>query len=159
GGLVGVGRTGVGDAVAALGDVADAGRRPADRRALLVGRTVVAHAVAALRNVAGARGRAADRRALGIGRTARAGPGAVLGRVACAGRGAAHDGRRLEGVRRAACIRTVAGLVGVARTGRRPAQGAGVAGRVLADIARPVAGIARARVPVVRARRARGHLP
>src|SRR5206468_3107218 len=80
---------------------------------------------------------------------------AVLRRVALARRGAADDGRGLEGVGRAGRARPVAGLVLVARAGRRAAHRAGVPRRVLAGIVRPVAGVGRARAAVVSARRPR----
>src|SRR5437763_16435873 len=80
-GLVGVGRTVVRDAVAALGDVARAGRRAAARGALLIGRAVVADTVAALPHVARARRRAAHPPALPVRRAPRAGARAALGRI------------------------------------------------------------------------------
>src|SRR2546427_11188870 len=91
-GLVGVGRTVVRDAVAALGDVARAGRRAADRGALLIGRAVVADAVAALRHVAHARRRAAHPRALRIPPAAPAGARAAPGRVTAPRPGPAAGG-------------------------------------------------------------------
>src|SRR5207249_2123562 len=115
-GLVGIGGTRIRHAVAALGDVARAGRRAADRGALLIGRAVVADAVAALRHVAHARRRAADdrRRLEGVGRTGRRRTGAVLRDVTDAGRRAADRGRGLEGVGRAGRARPVTRLAHVA---------------------------------------------
>src|SRR5207249_2961843 len=121
-GLVGVGGTRIRHAVAALGDVARAGRRAADRGALLIGRAVVADTVAALRHVARARRRAAHPRALRIRRAARAGARAALGRITRPGRRPAHGRCGLEAVRRARRARAVACLRIVAVIGRRAAD-------------------------------------
>src|SRR5581483_3175355 len=91
--LDGVGRTRVGGAVAALGDVADVRRRAAHCRALRVRRAHVRAAVARLVEIAGSRGGAADRP------------------------------RRLELVGGAVVGHAVAALVGVAAPGARPADG------------------------------------
>src|SRR5439155_13357306 len=93
-----------------------------------------------------------------VGRAGGPRAGAALRHVAGAGRGAAHDGRGLEGVGRAGRARGVAGLVHVARARRRAADRAGVPGRVLAGAVRAVAGVGRARAAVVGARGARGRL-
>src|SRR5207245_9125416 len=92
GGLIGVGRAGIGGTVTLLGDVARVRRRAADCRALL------------------------------IGRAGRARAGAVLRRIADAGRGAALHGRRLEGVRRTGVVHAVAALGHVAGAGARAAH-------------------------------------
>src|SRR5439155_904915 len=88
-----------------------------------IGRAVVARAIARLRHVARARRRAA------------------------------HGARGLLPVGRAGRARAVAGLLRVARPRRRAAHRGGVARRVLAGIARAVAGVGRARIAVVGARR------
>src|SRR5207253_5533622 len=66
-----VGRTGGAASRAALGQVADARQRPAQRTCWreVIGRAVIPDAVAALGDVARARRRAADRRALQVRRT------------------------------------------------------------------------------------------
>src|SRR5439155_1068540 len=82
-------------------------------------------------------------------------PVAILGRVALAARGAAGDEGRLEGVVRARAARPRAGLVDVARSRRGAADRTRIARRVLAGVARAVAGVGRADVAVVGAGRAR----
>src|SRR5438309_2522380 len=92
------------------------------------------------------------RRALRVRRAARPGPRAHLRRVALARRPTADDEARLEHVVGTGAARPGAGLVHVARTGRRPADRSAVARRVLAVVARAVARVGRAGVAVVRAR-------
>src|SRR5205823_3764027 len=106
----------VGDAVAALGDVAVAGGRTADCRALHIGGTRGLRARAELGHVAGARGRAAlgGRRLEGVGGAGGAGAGAELRLIAGARRGTALDGRCLEAVGRAVVGDAVAALGHVA---------------------------------------------
>src|SRR5205823_3612806 len=161
----GVRRTGGARAVAGLGRVAGARRRAADegpaRAREPVGRAHGPAAGAVLGDVARPRRRPADdaRRLEVVGRAGGRRARAALRHVAGAGRGPAHDRRGLEGVGRARCTRPVARLVHVAGAGRRPAHGAAVPRQVLAGVVRPVAGVGRAEIAVVRARRARGHLP
>src|SRR5207249_4461699 len=93
--------------------------------------------------------------ALRIRRAAGARPGAVLRRVALPARRPTHGARRLERVGGAYRARPRAAPVDVAGAGRRTADGAGIARRVLAGVARSVALIGAARVPVVGTRRAR----
>src|SRR5439155_1131038 len=113
---------GVGDAVAALGDVARPGRRPAHGRALQIGRARGGGTRAVLRGIAPARGGAADRARgrEGVGRAGVADTVAALGEVARAGRRPA-DGRAL-GVGGAEGARTGAGLGHVAPAGRGTAH-------------------------------------
>src|SRR5204862_2949695 len=92
-------------------------------------------------------------RLLRVRRTRRARPGAVLRRVALAARRTTDGRRRLERVGRARAARPGAELVEVAVARRGAADRAGVPRRVLAEVARAVAGIGRARVAVVGARR------
>src|SRR5439155_225545 len=120
-----VGGTGVADAVAALRHVADAGRRPADRRALRVRGTARARPGTLLGNVADAGGRA-TRGARGdeaVGGTVVADPVAALHHVAdtC---GRTADGRALR-IGRARRARPGAGLLDVAGAGGGAADGAG----------------------------------
>src|SRR5262249_11046924 len=105
GALEPVRRTGVVDAVAALGDVAVAGGRPAFGGALRIGRTGGARA------------------------------GAVLGEVAVAGRRPADGAARLELIRRTGVVHAVAVLGDVAVAGGRPTfRGAfGVGGTGIVD--------------------------
>src|SRR5207245_1322190 len=93
--------------------------------------------------------------ALRIRRAAGARPGAVLRRVALAARRPTDGARRLEGVGGADRARPGAVLVDVARGRGGPADGARIARRMLAGVARSVALIGAARVPVVGTRRAR----
>src|SRR5207253_2815447 len=93
--------------------------------------------------------------ALRIRRAAGARPGAVLRRVALPARRPTDGARRLEGVGGADRARPRAVLVHAAGSGSRPADGARVARRMLAGVARSVALIGAARVPVVGTRRAR----
>src|SRR5207244_3254123 len=88
-----------------------------------VGRAVVVHAVASLGVVARAGRRPAHGHALGVGGAVRARAGTLLGDVALAGRGAAHGGGGLELVRGAVIVHTVATLVVVAGACRGPALG------------------------------------
>src|SRR5207249_14897 len=140
---------------AVLIHVADAGGRAANRpgvaRRVLAG---VARAVARVGRagvaVVGARG---ARRGLRIGRTRRPRPRTVLRRVAFAGRRPADGTRRLDRVAPALRARPGAELVDVADARGGAADRAGVARRVLAEVARAVAGIGRARVAVVGAQR------
>src|SRR5439155_364088 len=101
--LEGVGRAVVGGPVAALGDVAGARRRPADRRALRIRGAVGAAPRAELGRIADTGGGPAlDRARLeGVGRATGAQAGAALGDIAGTPRGAALGRARLEGVRRA----------------------------------------------------------
>src|SRR5439155_196262 len=140
---------------AVLLHVANAGGRAADRpgvaRRVLAG---VARAVARVGRagvaVVGARG---ARRGLRIGRTRRPRPRTVLRRVALAARRTTDGGGRLERVGRARAARPGAELVEVAVARRGATDGPGVPRRVLAEVARAVAGIRRARVAVVGAQR------
>src|SRR5439155_2974021 len=126
-------------------------RARAARRHLRIGRAVGTGAVAALGGVAlirrgpalGAQRRKTVRRAVVRGAIA------GLGQVADARGRAAHGARRLLGVGRAGRARAVAALGRIAGSRRRPAHGAGLARRVLADIAAAVALIERARIAVV----------
>src|SRR5439155_1658288 len=121
GGLIGVGRAGIGGTVTLRGDVARVRRRAADCRALLIGRAGRARAGAVLRRIADA-GRGAalhGRRLEGVHRTGVVHAVAALGHVAGAGARAAH--RRALRIGRARRIRPGAGLRRVARAGRRPA--------------------------------------
>src|SRR5439155_1427789 len=77
---------------------------------------------------------------------------AALGRVAIARRPATHDEARLEHVGGTGGAGPGAVLVHVAGTGRRAADGARIARRMLAGVARSVALIRAARVAVVGAR-------
>src|SRR5207237_409258 len=79
-----------------------------------VRRTGVGDAVAALGDFAVASGRTAHGRALRVGRAGRAADAARLGRVAAAGRGPADVRRRLEGIGRAVVAAAVAVLRDVA---------------------------------------------
>src|SRR5207253_6057242 len=88
-----------------------------------VGRAVVVHAVAGLGLVASAGRRPAHGHALGVRGAVRARAGARFGDVAVPGRGAAHGGRGLEAVGWAVVVHAVALLGVVARAGRRPAHG------------------------------------
>src|SRR5439155_4815660 len=101
--LEGVGRAIVRDAVAALGEVAGARRRPADRRALRVRGAAGVAPRAELGQVANTgRGAALGRARLeGVGGAMGALAGAELGDVAGTPRGAALGRARLEGVGRA----------------------------------------------------------
>src|SRR5207249_3398434 len=90
---------------------------------------VVGDAVAALGDVAVARGRTADCRALRVGRAGGARAGAELGGVAGPGRGTAFDRRRLEGVGGARGARAGAELGGVTRArGAAALEGGGLEG-------------------------------
>src|SRR5439155_749612 len=88
-----------------------------------VGRAVVREAVAALGEVAGARRRPADRCALRVVGAIGAAPRAELGHVADPGRGAALGRARLEGVGRTVVRGPVAALGDVAGARRGPADG------------------------------------
>src|SRR5207249_4009949 len=87
-----VGRAVVGDAIAALRDIAVAGGGPALARALRVRRTVVRYPVAALGDIAVTRCGTTDRAALHILRAARARPAAAVGGIADTGRRATDGG-------------------------------------------------------------------
>src|SRR5439155_2891942 len=88
-----------------------------------VGRAIVRDAVAALGEVAGARRRPADRRALRVRGAAGVAPRAELGQVANTGRGAALGRARLEGVGGAIGAQAGAELGDVAGTPRGAALG------------------------------------
>src|SRR5207302_1174919 len=113
------------------------------RPVALVARTRVA--------VVGAR-RAA--RLLRVGRAAGAVAGAEVVGVALVHGGAAERARGLEGIAGTRRAGAGARLRDVADAGRRPTDRPGVARRVLTRIARAVAQVRRADVPVVGARRA-----
>src|SRR5439155_446881 len=141
--------------VALLVDVAAAGGRAAHRARVAGGMLAgVARAVALVHSarVGVARARR-SRGTLVVRRAVRSGPGAVLRRVALPRRSTALDEGRQEAVRRAGRARSRACLDVVAGARRRPADRAGVAGRVLAGVARAVALVEAARVAVARARR------
>src|SRR5439155_152663 len=142
---------------AVLVDVARARGGPADgarvARRVLAGVAAAVALVAAAR-IAVVRARRAGR-ALRVGRARGRRAGAALGRVAFARRPATHDEARLEHVGGAGGAGPGAVLVHVAGTGRRAADGAQIARRMLAGVARSVAPIGAARVPVVGTRRAR----
>src|SRR5205823_5064417 len=130
-------RTVVADAVAALVDVADVGRRAADRRALRIRGAGRARPVAVLLEVAGARrgptrGAGGDE---GIGRAVVADAVAALVDVAHVGRGAAD--RRALGVCGTGRARPVTVLFEVADAHRGPTRraggGEGVGGTVVGD--------------------------
>src|SRR5207249_3931327 len=130
-------RTVVANAVAALADVADVGRRAADRRALRIRGAGRARPVAVLLEVAGARrgptrGAGGDE---GIGRAVVADAVAALVDVAHVGRGAAD--RRALGIRGTGRARPVTVLLEVAGARRGTARGAGgdegVGGTVVRD--------------------------
>src|SRR5207247_1520296 len=119
-----IGRTVVGDAVAAFCHVAETGRGPAHRRALRIVRARGARPGACLGDVADAggrttRGTAGDE---AVGRTAVADAVAALGDVADASGGPAD--RRALGIIRARGARPGAGLRDVADAGRCPTYGA-----------------------------------
>src|SRR5207249_4052102 len=126
---------------ARLGLVAFTGDWPADRpgvpRRVLAS---VARSVALIRaaRVAGVRGRRAGG-TLRVGRARGRRAGAALGRVAFARRPATHDEARLEHVGGAGGAGPGAALVHVAGTGRRAADRARIARRMLAGVARSVA--------------------
>ena len=128
-------------------------------------RAVIVRAVAALGDVARAGRRAAHVGSLHVGRASGGRAGARLGDVAGAGGGAALGSRRLEGVARARVVRPVAALGNITGTRRRTADvrplrvrraGAGRAGagfRGVTDVDRRAAlgaggleGVGRARV-------------
>src|SRR5207253_661790 len=158
---VGIGGTGGARAVAGLGDVAVAGRRPAHRariprRMLAIVAPPVA-LVAAAGVPVGSAGRAA--RLLRVRRAVGPGPGAVLGEVALAGGRAADDARGLEAVRGTAGAGAGGGRGQGAVPGRRPAHRPRVPRGVLAVVPAAVAGVGRARVAVVGAGRAARLLP
>src|SRR5207244_7039823 len=88
-----------------------------------------------------------------LGRARRPRPGPALRGAPPTGRRAADGGPRLERVGRTRAARPGAELVDVAVSRRGAADGAGVPRRVLAEVARAVAGIRRARVAVVGAQR------
>src|SRR5207249_1328183 len=143
--------------VAVLGHVARTCHRPAgdEGAAHAVRGTGGTRAGAVLGDVAVAALRPADdgARLERVGGTVRTRAGAVLGHVADTGRSTALDEGRQEAVRRAGRARSRACLDVVAGARRRPADRAGVAGRVLAGVARAVALVEAARVAVARARR------
>src|SRR5206468_3220737 len=152
--------TRVAGAVAGFVLIAVVGRRPAHRarmprRVLAVVAPPVALVAAAGVPVAGA-GRAA--RLLRVRRAVGPGPGTVLGEVALAGGGAADDARGLEAVRGTRGARAVAGLGHVAVARGRPAHRTGIPRGVLAVVPAAVAGVDRARVPVIGAGGVRGLL-
>src|SRR5439155_1378855 len=139
---------------AVLVDVARARGGPADGSR--VARRVLAGVAAAVALIRAARvavvraGRAG--RALRVGRARGRRAGAALGRVAFARRPATHDEARLEHVGGTGGAGPGAVLVHVAGTGRRAADGARIARRMLAGVARSVALIRAAWVAVVGAR-------
>src|SRR5207244_12746383 len=90
-----------------------------------------------------------------LGRARRPRPGPALRGAPPTGRRAADGGPRLERVGRTRAARPGAELVEVAVARRGATDGPSVPRRVLAEVARAVAGIRRARVAVVRAGRAR----
>src|SRR5207249_4993673 len=90
-----------------------------------------------------------------VGRARGRRAGAALGQVAFTRRPATHDEARLEHVGGTGGAGPGAVLVHVTGTGRRAADGARIARRMLAGVARSVALIGAARVPVVGTRRAR----
>src|SRR5207245_2885249 len=89
----------------------------------VVRRTVVVEAVAALGDVAGAGRGTAHGRALGVGGAVRGRARAEVVRVAHARRGAAQGGCGLEGVGWPAVLDAIAALGVVAGTGGGPARG------------------------------------
>src|SRR5205814_782517 len=135
-------------AIAALREIAGAGRGPARGSGRLesVGRAVAVGAVAGLGPVARPDGGAAERRALDVAGAGAGRARAGLGRVAGSDRRPADRGRRLEGVRRAGVVDAVARFGAIAHAGR-PAAGRGALGvgwtigrsaaAGLGDIARP----------------------
>src|SRR5262249_58499695 len=122
--LEAMGRAVVARAGAALRNVTDARRRPADGggRQEAIRWAVVARAGAALRDVTDVRRRAADSRALRVRGALRAAPGAALGDVADAGGRAAQHVAPGEPVRRAVVRRSVTALRHVAGSRGRPAE-------------------------------------
>src|SRR5207302_1218864 len=140
---------------AELGQVARAGGG-ATGRAGVAGRMLagVARPVA---RVAGARitvvGARRPARLLGVGRAAGAVARAEVVGVALVHRGATEHGRGLEGVVRTRRAAARAGLRHVADARRGATGGPAVARRMLAGVAGTVAGVGRAGVAVVRARR------
>src|SRR5262249_4044831 len=153
-------RTGSARARAGLSGVAGPRRRATDRAG--VARRVLAGVVGAVALIRAARipvvGAGRARRLLRVRGARGARPGAVLRRVALARRRAAGGGRRLEGVVRTGAARPGAQLVEITVARRRPTDRAGVAGWMLAEVARAVAGVGGARVAVVRAERPAGFL-
>src|SRR5439155_1384214 len=160
--LEGIGRAGVGGAVAELRHVAGTGGGAALGRALQIGRTGDVHAVAALGHVAhpgrgaalGARGHQRIRWAvvagpvpeLGVGRAIVTRPVAVLGDVAHSGRRATLGAGSLLLVGRAVGAGPVTGIGRVTGASRGPAHRPGAAGRMLTRVAAAVAGVGRAGV-------------
>src|SRR5207302_347200 len=146
-----VGWTGAARPVARLVHVAGTRRRAAGRARVarrMLARVARPVALVGRARVASVRaGRA--RRLLRVGRAGGplALPDALPISLAC--RAAADDGARLEHVGRTRAARPVARLVHVARARRRAAGRAGVARRMLAGVARTVAGVARAGVTVI----------
>src|SRR5207253_6907838 len=121
------------------------------------GRARGAAAGAVLGDVARPRRRPADDRARleAVARTVRSRPGAALGDVAVPRRGPALDSARLEPVGRARAARPGAALRRITIAGGRATDRARIPRRMLAGVARAVALIQRAGVPVRGARRAR----
>src|SRR5581483_8575248 len=140
-----------GRARARLGDVAEAGGGAAGR-AGVAGR-MLARIAGAVAGVVGARvavvGARRAVRLLRVGGTGSGRAGAVFGEVALVRGGSTHRARRDEGVRGACGGRARARLGDVAEAGGGAAGRAGVAGRMLARIARAVADVVGARVAVV----------
>src|SRR5438094_4658815 len=155
--LEGVGRTRGARPGAALGHVAGSGRRAARRPS--VARRVLADVARAVALVRTARvavvGAGRPRRALRVRRAARARPRAHLRRIALAGGSPADDEAGQEAVRGTARARARTRLHVVADVSRRAAHRTGVPRRVLAGVARAVALVRAARVPVVGARGSR----
>src|SRR5206468_3540689 len=152
--------TRVAGAVAGFVLIAVVGRRPAHRARM--SRRVLAVVAAAITLVAAAgvpvAGAGPAARLLRVRRAVGPGPGTVLGEVALAGGGAADDARGLEAVRGTRGARAVAGLGHVAVARGRPAHRTGIPRGVLAVVPAAVAGVDRARVPVIGAGGVRGLL-
>src|SRR5207249_1127850 len=152
--------TRVAGAVAGFVLIAVVGRRPAHRARM--SRRVLAVVAAAITLVAAAgvavvaAGPAGG--ALRVGGAAGARSRAELRGVAFAGRGAAERRRREEGIGGTRGARAVAGLGHVAVARGRPAHRTGIPRGVLAVVPAAVAGVDRARVPVIGAGGVRGLL-
>src|SRR5207249_612935 len=145
---------------AVLGHVTDTGRSPALHAARLeaIGRARAAAAGAILVDVAVAGGRAAHRARVAGGMLAGVARAVALVQAARAAGARARRPGRLVGVGRARGARAGARLAQVALAGGPAAHRPGVAGRMLAGVARAVALVEAARVAVARAGRPRGTL-
>src|SRR5205823_6132702 len=144
------------DARTHLVSIADVARtRPADGAG--IARRVLAGVVRAVAQISRADvavvGARRARRRLRVGRAGGTAPRAEVVLIAVADRRTAVDRARLEQIVRARAREARAELGQVARAGGGATGRAGVDGRMLAGVARPVARVAGARIAVVGARR------